>query len=129
MFCLLNFCVLPQANAGLPATKHRRVACSFRDQSLFQIFQISLTSLSQLKNDGKMATPAVNFFCLFYTSGDLCLRIVIMYFAAISQLQELALSLSLKCLSFDFVGTSVDESSDEFGTVQVSACFCFIANF
>jgi exportin-7 len=42
-----------------------------------------------------------------------------MYFAAISQLQELALSLSLKCLSFDFVGTSVDESSDEFGTVQV----------
>ncbi|PNY09092.1 exportin 7 [Trifolium pratense] len=78
-----------QANAGLPATKHRRVACSFRDQSLFQIFQISLTSLGQLKND------------------------------AISQLQELALSLSLKCLSFDFVGTSVDESSDEFGTVQI----------
>ncbi|KAE9603461.1 hypothetical protein Lalb_Chr11g0061181 [Lupinus albus] len=78
-----------QANAGLPATNHRRVACSFRDQSLFQIFQISLTSLSQLKTD------------------------------AISQLQELALSLSLKCLSFDFVGTSVDESSDEFGTVQI----------
>ncbi|XP_019414777.1 PREDICTED: exportin-7 isoform X2 [Lupinus angustifolius] len=78
-----------QANAGLPATNHRRVACSFRDQSLFQIFQISLTSLSQLKTD------------------------------VISQLQELALSLSLKCLSFDFVGTSVDESSDEFGTVQI----------
>ncbi|MED6115504.1 hypothetical protein PIB30_091201, partial [Stylosanthes scabra] len=81
--------ILPQANAGLPATNHRRVACSFRDQSLYQIFQISLTSLGQLKND------------------------------VISQLQELALSLSLKCLSFDFVGTSVDESSDEFGTVQI----------
>ncbi|XP_072056540.1 uncharacterized protein [Arachis hypogaea] len=78
-----------QANAGLPATNHRRVACSFRDQSLYQIFQISLTSLGQLKND------------------------------VISQLQELALSLSLKCLSFDFVGTSIDESSDEFGTVQI----------
>ncbi|MED6204293.1 hypothetical protein PIB30_008113 [Stylosanthes scabra] len=78
-----------QANAGLPATNHRRVACSFRDQSLYQIFQISLTSLGQLKND------------------------------VISQLQELALSLSLKCLSFDFVGTTVDESSDEFGTVQI----------
>ncbi|KAF2300870.1 hypothetical protein GH714_017937 [Hevea brasiliensis] len=26
--------------------------------------------------------------------------------------------LSLKCLSFDFVGTSIDESSEEFGTVQ-----------
>ncbi|XLT02208.1 hypothetical protein HN51_051559 [Arachis hypogaea] len=78
-----------QANAGLPATNHRRVACSFRDQSLYQIFQISLTSLGQLKND------------------------------VISQLQELALSLSLKCLTFDFVGTSIDESSDEFGTVQI----------
>lgn len=36
-----------------------------------------------------------------------------------SRLRELALSLSLKCLSFDFVGTSIDESSEEFGTVQV----------
>ncbi|KAK3034697.1 hypothetical protein RJ639_032458 [Escallonia herrerae] len=35
------------------------------------------------------------------------------------RLQELALSLSLKCLSFDFVGTSIDESSEEFGTVQL----------
>ena len=35
------------------------------------------------------------------------------------RLQELALSLSLKCLSFDFVGTSIDESSEEFGTIQV----------
>ncbi|KAK4268092.1 hypothetical protein QN277_024795 [Acacia crassicarpa] len=78
-----------QANTGYPATHHRRVACSFRDNCLFQIFQISLTSLHQLKND------------------------------VVSQLQELALSLSLKCLSFDFVGTSVDESSDEFGTVQI----------
>lgn len=39
--------------------------------------------------------------------------------AAIDRLRELALSLSLKCLSFDFVGTSIDESSEEFGTVQV----------
>uniref|UniRef100_A0A6M2EBI4 Importin N-terminal domain-containing protein n=1 Tax=Populus davidiana TaxID=266767 RepID=A0A6M2EBI4_9ROSI len=78
-----------QSNSGLPSTNHRRVACSFRDQSLFQIFQISLTSLSQLKND------------------------------VTSRLQELALSLSLKCLSFDFVGTSIDESSEEFGTIQI----------
>ncbi|XP_048325677.1 uncharacterized protein LOC107412822 isoform X3 [Ziziphus jujuba] len=78
-----------QPNPGLASTHHRRVACNFRDQSLFQIFQISLTSLRQLKND------------------------------VVDQLQELALSLSLKCLSFDFVGTSVDESSEEFGTVQI----------
>lgn len=42
-----------------------------------------------------------------------------MYYTVASRLQELALSLSLKCLSFDFVGTSIDESSEEFGTVQV----------
>lgn len=42
-----------------------------------------------------------------------------MQYAVASKLQELALSLSLKCLSFDFVGTSLDESSEEFGTVQV----------
>uniref|UniRef100_A0A5B7AV32 Putative exportin-7 isoform X3 n=1 Tax=Davidia involucrata TaxID=16924 RepID=A0A5B7AV32_DAVIN len=82
-------CEMNQPNPGLPSTHHRRVACSFRDQSLFQIFQISLTSLRQLKND------------------------------VVSRLQELALSLSLKCLSFDFVGTSIDESSEEFGTVQI----------
>ncbi|KAK9121091.1 hypothetical protein Syun_018708 [Stephania yunnanensis] len=41
--------------------------------------------------------------------GDVC--------EAMSRLQELALSLAHKCLSFDFVGTSLDESSEEFGTV------------
>ncbi|KAI4384594.1 hypothetical protein MLD38_002723 [Melastoma candidum] len=88
---ILNQLVLEmnQPIAGLPATQHRRAACSFRDQSLFQIFQISLTSLHQLKND------------------------------VASRLQELSLSLALKCLSFDFVGTSIDESSEEFGTVQI----------
>ncbi|TYJ15852.1 hypothetical protein E1A91_A10G211000v1 [Gossypium mustelinum] len=78
-----------QPNPGLPSTHHRRVACSFRDQSLFQIFQMSLTSLRHLQSD------------------------------VASRLQELALSLAHKCLSFDFVGTSIDESSEEFGTVQI----------
>ncbi|GLT76401.1 hypothetical protein SLA2020_480630 [Shorea laevis] len=78
-----------QPNPGLRSPHHRRVACSFRDNLLLQIFQISLTSLNQLKND------------------------------VASQLQELSLSLALKCLSFDFVGTTIDESSEEFGTVQI----------
>ncbi|URE41776.1 hypothetical protein MUK42_06737 [Musa troglodytarum] len=34
-------------------------------------------------------------------------------------LKELTLSLALKCLSFDFIGSSVDESSEEFGTLQI----------
>ncbi|KAL3629949.1 hypothetical protein CASFOL_026261 [Castilleja foliolosa] len=80
---------MSQSNPGLPSSHHRRVTGSFKDQCLFQIFQISLTSLNQLKNDAN------------------------------SKLQELAISLSLKCLCFDFVGTTIDESSDEFGTVQI----------
>lgn len=36
-----------------------------------------------------------------------------------SNLQELAVSLALKCLSFDFMGTSLDESSEDFGSIQV----------
>ncbi|XP_072984276.1 uncharacterized protein [Typha latifolia] len=82
-----------QPNPGMPLTLHRKVACSFKDQSLLQIFQISLTSLCQLKNDGIMQVHSV--------------------------LRQLTLSLSLRCLSFDFIGTSLDESSEEFGTVQI----------
>ncbi|GAB2238779.1 hypothetical protein Droror1_Dr00024692 [Drosera rotundifolia] len=74
---------------GLAPTQHRRASYSFRDHALLQIFQISLSSLQQLKND------------------------------ASSRLQELSLSLSLGCLCFDFVGASIDESSEEFGTVQI----------
>ncbi|KAJ7976521.1 putative Exportin-7 [Quillaja saponaria] len=78
-----------QTNPGLPSIRQRRIAISFRDESLFQIFQISLTSLFQVKHDVG------------------------------SKLQELSLSLSLSCLSFDFTGSSFDESSDEIGTVQI----------
>ncbi|XP_060197469.1 uncharacterized protein LOC132626568 isoform X6 [Lycium barbarum] len=90
-----------QASPEFPSAQHRRVACSFRDQSLLQVFQISLTSMAQLKIDGN--TPSVT------VSEN----------AASSKLQELALALSLKCLSFDFMGTTVDECSDDFSTIQI----------
>ncbi|OIT33528.1 hypothetical protein A4A49_14945 [Nicotiana attenuata] len=85
-----------QPSPGLPSAQHRRVACSYRDQSLLQVFQISLTSMAQLKNDVAISENMVS-----------------------SKLQELALALSLKCLSFDFMGTTVDESSDDFSTIQI----------
>lgn len=78
-----------QPNPGFPLTHQRKIACSFRDLALFQIFQISITSLQQLKNDVD------------------------------ERLKDQALSLALKCLSFDFVGTSLDESSEDLGTVQI----------
>ncbi|KAJ7517501.1 hypothetical protein O6H91_21G026900 [Diphasiastrum complanatum] len=77
-----------QASPGLSLTHHRKISCSFRDLALFQTFQISLTSLSQLKSDDE-------------------------------RLREQAISLALKCLSFDFVGSSMDESSEDVGTIQI----------
>ncbi|WOG98164.1 hypothetical protein DCAR_0417505 [Daucus carota subsp. sativus] len=82
-----------QSNPVLSMTQQRRVVVSFREQSLLQIFRISLSSLSQLKTDVG------------------------------SNLQKLALSLALKCLTFDFMGTSVDESSEEFGSIQVPSAW------
>eukprot|EP00898_Chlorokybus_atmophyticus_P001655 jgi/Chlat1/2490/Chrsp175S02362 len=79
-----------QPNAGRPLTVHRKTAVSFRDLALYEIFQISLTSLRQLQTD----------------AADVGLR-------------EQALNLSLKCLSFDFVGTSLDESTEDLGTIQI----------
>nr|ABF97640.1 Importin-beta N-terminal domain containing protein, expressed [Oryza sativa Japonica Group] len=79
-----------QANA-MPLTLHRKIACSFKDQFLLQIFQISLTSLHQLKSE----VP--------------------------DDFRRDPLLLALRCLSYDFVGCPVDESSEEFGTVQLPA--------
>lgn len=66
IFCVWFDSSICQPNPGLPSTNHRRVACSFRDQSLYQIFQISLTSLKLLKNDGRMISFVATtlFWCL-----------------------------------------------------------------
>ncbi|RCV22123.1 hypothetical protein SETIT_4G195400v2 [Setaria italica] len=80
-----------QQNPAMPMTLHRKIASSFKDQFLLQIFQISLTSLNQLKSE------------------------------APDDFRHVPLDLALKCLSFDFVGSPVDESSEEFGTVQLPA--------
>ena len=79
-----------QSSPGLSLTHHRKTACSFRDLALFQIFQISLTSLQQLQVE-----------------------------TADERLREQAIALSLKCLSYDFVGTTLDESSEDLGTIQI----------
>ncbi|CAL5054063.1 unnamed protein product [Urochloa decumbens] len=82
-----------QTNPAMPVTLHRKIASSFKDQFLLQIFQISLTSLNQLKSE------------------------------APDDFGHVPLELALKCLSFDFVGSPVDESSEEFGTVQLPAAW------
>lgn len=79
-------------SGGLTPTMHRKICISFRDTSLLDIFQLSLTTLRQL----------------FSKPGG----------AEEEKLKELALSLSLRCLSFDFIGTTPDESASDVYTVQ-----------
>jgi len=124
---LIRFCVLHfQHTIGLHATRQRRIASSFRDQSLFLIFQISLTSLFKLKADGILNIWYDGHTCMHSFFGVITLIhalnfgiVLYVKLLAGSKLQELSLMLSLSCLSFDFMGTAYDESSDEIGTVQV----------
>ncbi|GBG80488.1 hypothetical protein CBR_g30950 [Chara braunii] len=96
-----------QTNPGRSLTHHRKTACSFRDLALFQTFQISLTSLRQLQNDLAHFQSSQMSFSLRQNE------------VAEDKLREQAIELALKCLSFDFVGTSLDEGSEDLGTIQI----------
>lgn len=82
---------------GRTLTHHRKIAVSFRDTSLFQIFQIAITTLRHLQ---------------MRTIGGATEE-------QESKIAALALSLATACLSFDFIGTNPEESSEDVGTVQV----------
>jgi exportin-7 len=82
---------------GRTLTHHRKAAVSFRDISLFTAFQMSITTLRHLQNRAIAgATPEQE-----------------------KKISQLALSLSVACLTFDFIGTNPEESSEDVGTVQV----------
>ncbi|KAK2573063.1 Exportin-7 [Acropora cervicornis] len=76
-------CEMNQGDSTRSLTKHRKIASSFRDLSLFNIFNLSITLLRE------------------------------------HSLMSHLLQLTCSCLSFDFIGTSMDESSDDLGTVQI----------
>lgn len=85
--------MVQEANSPTPhrtLTQHRKVAVGFRDACLLQIFQLSLRALEELPGTGPGAVLA-----------------------------EPALRLAVACLGFDFVGTSMDDSVDDLGTIQV----------
>ncbi|KAF8061166.1 XPO7 [Scenedesmus sp. PABB004] len=75
---------------GRTLTAHRKIAVSFRDLSLLNVFKASLVALRVLL-DGK----------------------------ADDKLKEQGLGLALSCLSFDFVGTCLDDSAEDMSTIQV----------
>ncbi|KAE9016975.1 Exportin-7-A [Phytophthora fragariae] len=83
--------------AGRNITFHRKIAVSFREDSLFRVFQVALTSIKQLQlHNIRGASPQQE-----------------------ARMGDQALALLIKCLSFDFIGTNPDESSEETGSLQV----------
>ncbi|KAH1005287.1 hypothetical protein HUJ04_006300 [Dendroctonus ponderosae] len=85
-----------EANRSL--TKHRKIASSFRDTQLFEIFRLSCSLLSTARESCKNLN-----FNDEHQHG----------------LMTHLLRLSQNCLTFDFIGTSTDESSDDLCTVQI----------
>lgn len=78
-----------------PLTRHRKIASSFRDTTLLNVFQLHCTLLQQAGGNGSHFENS---------NGNLIAAV---------------LDLGLACLSFDFIGTSHDESGDDLCTVQV----------
>ncbi|XP_066968934.1 exportin-7 isoform X2 [Macrobrachium rosenbergii] len=89
---------ISESDANKSLTKHRKIASSFRDTQLYDIFQLSCTLLRTALESSK----TLNF-------ND----------ESQHGLMTNLLRLALNCLTFDFIGTSVDESSDDLGTVQI----------
>ncbi|XP_066279027.1 exportin-7-like isoform X5 [Branchiostoma lanceolatum] len=86
-----------QPDTSRPLTKHRKVASSFRDTMLYDIFTLSCQLLRQAS--GKNLN--------FQDENQ------------VHSLMTQLLRLAHSCLTFDFIGTSTDESSDDLCTVQI----------
>ncbi|KAH0512490.1 Ran-binding protein 17, partial [Microtus ochrogaster] len=85
-----------QVDYSRPSAKHRKVATSFRDTSLKDILVLACSLLKQV-----LAKP------LNLQDQDQ------------QNLVMQVLKLVLNCLSFDFIGSSADESADDLCTVQI----------
>eukprot|EP01091_Cochliopodium_minus_P002477 TRINITY_DN12339_c0_g1_i1.p1 TRINITY_DN12339_c0_g1~~TRINITY_DN12339_c0_g1_i1.p1 ORF type:complete len:782 (-),score=142.24 TRINITY_DN12339_c0_g1_i1:50-2227(-) len=70
---------------------HRKIAIAFRDQALSNIFSLGVNFVKQIKS-----IPENMRKIIAEKASDLCFR----------------------CLSYDFIGTSPDDSIDEIGTIQ-----------
>ncbi|XP_074108338.1 ran-binding protein 16 isoform X1 [Cotesia typhae] len=89
---------ISEADANRSLTKHRKIASSFRDTQLFEIFRLSCSLLGTARENCKN----LNF-------ND----------ESQHGLMTQLLRLARNCLTFDFIGTSTDESSDDLCTVQI----------
>lgn len=86
---------------GKSLTTHRKTAVSFRDQALFQAFQLAISTLRNLQvGSMRGLTPQQQV-----------------------KVGQLALELANACLGYDFIGTNPEESSEDVGTVQVPSAW------
>eukprot|EP01112_Ceratiomyxa_fruticulosa_P019687 TRINITY_DN6499_c0_g2_i1.p1 TRINITY_DN6499_c0_g2~~TRINITY_DN6499_c0_g2_i1.p1 ORF type:complete len:503 (-),score=68.49 TRINITY_DN6499_c0_g2_i1:752-2260(-) len=76
----------------LSLTQQRKVSIAFRDKLLLRIFNIALSSLKQIVSQSATMDEKI---------------------------QEQSLKLALNCLSFDFIGTTPDDSSEDLGIAQI----------
>lgn len=79
----------PTIRRSFTQSQSRKVALSFRDLLLLKIFNIALRTLA------KLSPPPAH-----------------------DRLRVYGLELSLACLSFDFVGSSLDDSNEDIGTLH-----------
>lgn len=80
----------PTSRRSLTQSQARKVALSFRDQLLLEVFNIALSTL------GKLSPPPGH-----------------------SRLRLDSLNLALGCLTYDFVGSSLDDSNEDIGTIHI----------
>jgi exportin-7 len=95
-----------QQTPGTSLISQRKVAVSFRHDALLRLFRVALQGLQSLMEGGGGAladtqNPGQNTTSLK------------------PKLREQCVKLTLNCLSYDFVGTSLDESTEDIGTIQV----------
>jgi len=100
--CILGLKILNQLvdelnipTSGRTLTQHRKTSVSFRDTCLLKVFQLGMTTLKQLQTRAITAEPQQE-----------------------KVLGENSLALIVRCLSFDFIGTNPDESTEDVGTIQ-----------
>ncbi|GIY83512.1 hypothetical protein CDAR_221582 [Caerostris darwini] len=94
--CEINQISESEANKSL--TKQRKTATTFRDTELYEIFQLGCDLLRRALESWKTVS--------FKDDTE-------------HNLMSNLLRLAYNCISFDFIGTSPDESSDDLFTVQI----------
>lgn len=90
-----------EVDANISFSKNRKIATSFRDQQLYDIFLLSCNLLVTARDNSK----TLNFMDESQQA----------YVNLVSHV----LRLTKNCLSFDFIGSSTDESSDDMNSVQI----------